>query len=379
MLHSQDHPSGGQAGCPRLHRLDTMTNPAPVLPAARPVKLWLGGQASPIWSVLALLLVLPVAGMSLFRAVPTEWTLVVVQLLSFTPWMALPSALAMVLALVGRRLWVIITTAALLALQLFWLFPLDVGRETVPAGTATVSLKVMSLNTEYGEADASAIVKLVRDNGVQLLTLQEHTQGLEDRLRSEGLESLLPNLLSEPNDDASGGAVYSVFPLQPEGLLPDTPFRMDVTRVLITDPVSITDPGSSKATLNLTNVHALPPVDERIQQWRSDLVQVARQASRPGHHLLMGDYNSTYDHSEFRALLDPALGGGQDGKKLVDVGTASGGRFSPTWPMEGPPLPGIVIDHMVTSPRISSSGYGVHQVSGSDHAAIVATLVIPAN
>lgn len=149
---------------------------------------------------------------------------------------------------------------------------------------------------------------------------------------------------------------------------------MDVTRVFITDPDNV-----SKATLNLTNVHALPPVDERMQQWRSDLVQVARQASRPGHHLLMGDYNSTYDHTEFRALLDPALGGGQDGKKLVDVGTASGGRFSPTWPMEGPPLPGIVIDHMVTSPRISSSGYAVHQVSGSDHAAIVATLVIPAS
>ncbi|BCW48741.1 endonuclease [Arthrobacter sp. StoSoilB13] len=357
-----------------MHRLDPMTNPALVLPTAGPVKRWLGHQASPAWSVLALLLVLPVAGMSLFRAVPTEWPLVVVQLLSFTPWMVLPSALAMVLAVVGRRLWVLITTAALLALQLFWLFPLDTGRaEAVPAGTATVSVKVMSLNTEYGEADARAIVKLVRDNGVQLLTLQEHTQGLEDRLRSEGLESILPNLLSEPNDDASGGAVYSVFPLQAEGLLPDTPFRMDVTRVLVTDPGNV-----SKATLNLTNVHALPPVDERIQQWRSDLVQVARQASRPGHHLLMGDYNSTYDHAEFRAVLDPAMGGGQDGKKLVDVGTASGGRFSPTWPMEGPPLPGIVIDHMVTSPRIGSNGYAVHQVSGSDHAAMVAALVIPA-
>lgn len=358
-----------------MHRLDPMTNPASVLPTSGPVRRWLAHQASPAWSVLALLLVLPVAGMSLFRAVPTEWPLVVVQLLSFTPWMVLPSALAMVLALVGRRLWVFITTAALLALQLFWLFPLDTGRpEAVPAGSATVSVKVMSLNTEYGEADASAIVKLVRENGVQLLTLQEHTQGLEERLRSEGLESILPNLLSEPNDDASGGAVYSVFRLQPEGLLPDTPFRMDVTRVFITDPDNV-----SKATLNLTNVHALPPVDERMQQWRSDFVQVARQASLPGHHLLMGDYNSTYDHTEFRALLDPALGGGQDGKKLVDVGTASGGRFSPTWPMEGPPLPGIVIDHMVTSPRISSSGYAVHQVSGSDHAAIVATLVIPAS
>ena len=79
---------------------------------------------------------------------------------------------------------------------------------------------------------------------------------------------------------------------------------MDVTRVLVSDPAS-----GAKSALNLTNVHALPPVDERIDQWRSDLGKIGRQASTPGNHLLMGDYNSTYDHSEFRALLDTALVG----------------------------------------------------------------------
>jgi endonuclease/exonuclease/phosphatase family metal-dependent hydrolase len=348
-----------------------MTHPSPALPEIGPARR----RASLAWPVLALLMALPVAGVSMFRAIPAEWPLIVVQLLSFTPWMVLPALVAMVLAVAGRRLWVIITTAALLAVQLFWLFPLDAGRhQTLPAGTATVSVKVMSLNTEYGEADAASIVRLVRDNGIQLLTLQEHTQRLEDRLRSEGLEKVLPNHVSEPNDDASGGAVYSAFPLEAAGLLPDTPFRMDVTRVLLSDSVA-----GSTAALNLTNVHALPPVDERIAQWRSDLVKVARQASRPGNHLLMGDYNSTFDHSEFRDVLDSALtDDAQGGSKLIDVGTASGGRFSPTWPMEGPPLPGIVIDHMVTTPRIASSDYAVRQVPGSDHAAIMATLVIPA-
>ncbi len=166
----------------------------------------------------------------------------------------------------------------------------------------------MSLNSEYGEADAAIIVNLVRDNGIQLLTIQEHTQGLEDRLTSAGMEDVLPNRVSEPNDDASGGAVYSVFPLEPDGLLPDTPFRIDVTRVLVSHPES-----GAKASLNLSNVHALPPVDERIDQWRSDLGKIARQASESGNHLLMGDYNATYDHSEFRALLDTALGGGAAG------------------------------------------------------------------
>ncbi|WP_026542397.1 endonuclease/exonuclease/phosphatase family protein [Paenarthrobacter nicotinovorans] len=346
-----------------------MTPSAPAVQATRPRRR----TASIAWSVLALVMLLPVAGVSIFRAVPIEWPLLVVQLLSFTPWVVLPAALALVLAVVGRRLWVIIMTSALLALQLLWLFPLDAGKaETLPAGIGTASLKVMSLNSEYGEADAETVVQLVRENGVQLLTLQEHTQRLEDALSAAGMDEVLPNRLSHPNDDASGGAVYSVFPLEAIGQLPDTPFRMDVTRVLVSGSGA-----ASPAALNLTNVHALPPVDERIDQWRSDLEKVARQAARPGNHVLVGDYNATFDHHEFRAVLDTAPAG-QDGRKLVDAGIASGARFSPTWPMEGPPLPGIVIDHLVTSPRISSSGYAVHKVPGTDHAAIMATLDIPA-
>ncbi|WP_284985815.1 endonuclease/exonuclease/phosphatase family protein [Arthrobacter sp. fls2-241-R2A-172] len=344
-----------------------MTHPAAAVPETRPARQ---RRPSIVWSVLALLLMLPVAGLSIFRAVPAEWPLPVVQLLSFTPWMVLPTVLALLLAVLGRRAWVMGTSTVLLAAQLFWLFPFDAGKaEPSSAGTPAADIRVMSLNSEYGGADAATIVGLVRDNGVQLLVIQEFTQGLEDRLRSEGLERLLPQHLSKPNDDASGGAVYSVFPLEAEGQLPDTPFTMDVTRVQVADPAA-----GATAALHLTNVHTLPPVDERIAQWRSDLAKIARQAARPGNQLLMGDYNSTYDHSEFRALLDS----GPDGRKLVDAGTAAGARFSPTWPMEGPPLPGIVIDHMVTTPRISSSNYSVRQVPGSDHAAIMATLSVPA-
>jgi len=114
-------------------------------------------------------------------------------------------------------------------------------------------------------------------------------------------------------------------------------------------------------------------VDVRIEQWRSDLAAVARLAARPGSRLLIGDFNATYDHAEFRALLD----GGPDGRKMVDLGTAAGIRLVPTWPMEGPRLPGIAIDHLVTSPGITSSGYAVQRIAGTDHAAVLATLNVP--
>ncbi|XAS69525.1 endonuclease/exonuclease/phosphatase family protein [Micrococcaceae bacterium Sec5.7] len=347
-----------------------MTASAPVQPAASPKR----GLAF-VGRMLALLAALPVATLSVFRAVTAEWPTQLVQLLSFTPWLVLPAALALLLALLGRRGWVILLTSVLLAAQVFWLFPLDYGRyaplASAGAGVSAragrlLELKAMNINSEFGEADAAEIVRLVSDNGIGLLTIQEHSQSLEDRLAAEGLARLLPNRVSDPTDDGAGSAVYSVHPLQQAGVLPNTAFQIPTVRLTLED-------SAGSAILDVTNVHALPPVDGRIAQWRSDLAAVGRLAARPGNQLLIGDFNATYDHSEFRQLLDA----GADGREMVDVGTSTGSRLLPTWPMKGPLLPGIALDHMVTSPHIQGTGYAVHRVAGTDHGAILATLGVP--
>jgi endonuclease/exonuclease/phosphatase family metal-dependent hydrolase len=346
-----------------MHRLGRMTIPAPV-PAAsfRPHR-----RPSAAWPFLAVLASLPVAVLSIFRAIPAEWPTPVVQLLSFTPWLVIPAAVALLFAVLGRSRLLVWLTTVLAAVQLFWLFPLDHGRSIPDAGAPTVRVTAMNINSEYGQADAAEIVRLVRENGVTLLTVQEHSQALEDRLAAAGLSALLPNRVSDPTDDAAGSAVYSAHRIEAVGVVPDTPFQMPIVRLTV-------EGTGVAAVLEVANVHALPPVDVRIGQWRSDLAAVARLAARPGNRLLIGDFNATYDHAEFRALLD----GGPDGRKMVDVGTAAGMRLVPTWPMEGPRLPGIAIDHLVTSPGITGSGYAVHRVPGTDHAAVVATLSVPA-
>jgi endonuclease/exonuclease/phosphatase (EEP) superfamily protein YafD len=318
---------------------------------------------------LSLLAAVPVAALSVFRAVPADWPVLVVQLLSFTPWLAVPAFAALLLAFVGQRRWQQVLTAALLVCQAFWLFPLDAARPAEASEDARVELKAMNINSEFGQADAAGIVRLVRDEGVGLLTIQEHSQGLQDRLSAEGLDALLPVRVSDPRDNAGGYAVYSRYPLELVGLVPDTPFRMPTLRLTA-------EANGSAAVLEVTNVHALPPVDERVGQWRKDLAAVGRVAEGPGNRLLIGDFNATYDHAEFRDIL--ARGQGGNGPGMIDVGAASGSRLVPTWPMEGPPLPGITIDHLVTSAGMGSSGYEVHRVAGTDHAAVLATLAIPA-
>ncbi len=345
------------------------------------------------WRLLAIAVLLPVVSLSIFRAVPAPWPTPVVQLLAFTPWLVVPSVLALGLALAGRRLWLTALAALVLAAQLFWLFPLDAGGPVPDSSVPGTRITVLNINSHFGEADAAEVVRLIREHGVELLAVQEHTQGLEDRLITEGLERLLPHKLSDPRDDASGSALYSAHPMEAMGVLPDTPFEMPTVRLAL-------GKGGAASVLEVTNVHAFPPVAGRAAQWRSDLAALAgltAAGTADAHRLLIGDFNATYDHAEFRAVLDGGVapgsgvargdgdgsngGNAQDGvgaRKLVDVGTAAGRRLLPTWPMDGLPLPGIAIDHLVTSPRIASSGYAVHRVPGTDHAAVLATLEIPA-
>jgi endonuclease/exonuclease/phosphatase family metal-dependent hydrolase len=321
----------------------------------------------------------------------------VVQLVAFTPWFVLPAGAALVLALKARRPWVALPAGALLALQLLWLFPPDrvadrlLARQADPSqgqetstgqgmgqGTGrrpSAELKVMSLNAWKGQADAAEVVRLVREYGVGLLAVQELSPALESRLDAEGLGALLPHRISRSRDGAGGGAVYSSRPIVPLDSVDGSAFHMPTVQLEL-------DAGGRPALLAVTNVHTKAPVWGRAGQWRSELAALGRLAARPGNLLLLGDFNATLDHAEFRQLLEGSAGAGTGGTgrggPLVDAGAAALARLVPTWPMDGPPLPGVVIDHIVTGPRVGSRGYSVLPVAGTDHAAVLATLSVPA-
>lgn len=346
------------------------------------------GPAAARWRLLAGLVAGPVVVVSIFRAVPRDWPTTAVQLVSFTPWLVLPAGASLLFAVLGRRRWMAGAAAGLVAVQLFWLVPLDFARaEPDPgeraghgsgegsgvAGQASgpesapgrVELRTMSLNAKLGRADAADIVRLVRENGVTLLAVQEYTQALEGRLAAAGLADLLPNRISAPAGGAAGSAVFSAHRLAAAGTVPGSHFDMAMVRLTA-------ESGAGRAVVDLTNVHARAPVGVGLPRWRSDLAALGRLATGPGNILLAGDFNATYDHAEFRRLLQ---GGG---RALVDVGMSQGARLVPTWPMEDLFVPGITIDHLVTSPSLRSADYTVHRVTGTDHAAITATLSVPA-
>ena len=83
--------------------------------------------------------------------------------------------------------------------------------------------------------------------------------------------------------------------------------------------------------------------------------------------VLAGDFNATLDHDALRGLI---------ARGYVDAADATGSGLKPTWPVGKRP-PGITIDHVLVDRRIAVRSYGVHEVRGSDHRAIVAELRVP--
>ncbi len=346
-------------------------------------------SASRRWHVSSALFAAPVAVVSLFRALPLPWPAPVVQLVAFTPWLVLPAGAALLLALPGRRPWAVLPAGALLALQLLWLFPPDrvayrfLGPQAdQPAGQGTgqgtrrppvAELKVMTINAWKGQADAAEVVRLVRDNGVALLAVQELSPAFEKRLDAEGLGALLEHRVSRPLAGAGGSGLYSSRPIVPVDSLDGSGFYIPTVELDLG-----LDPDGRPASLTVTNVHTKAPVWGQAGQWRSDLAALGRLAARPGNVLLLGDFNATLDHAEFRQMLGGGPAGGAPGGPRVDAGAAALARLVPTWPMDGQPLPGVVIDHIVTSPQVLSRGYAVLPVPGTDHAAVLATLSVPA-
>lgn len=348
------------------------------LPATGPRRTLMGRRPRRGWHLSSALLAVPVAALSFFRAVPWPWPAAVVQLVAFTPWLVFPAAAALLLALPGRRPWLVLPAAGLLVLQLLWLFPPD--RLAEPAGEqrrgpgdapAAAELTVMSLNTRLGQADAAAIVRLVRDNGVGLLALQEFSPALEQRLDAEGLGALLPHRITHPQPGAGGGGVYAAGVLVPLDAVTGTVFGMRTLNLSV-DADGLTVP------LAVTNVHMQAPVEGQAALWRSDLAAVGTVGARSGNVLLLGDFNATFDHAEFRGVLDGGRNAAAGSGSLVDAGVAAWARFTPTWPMDGQLLPGVVIDHIVTSRHVRGSGYAVRAVPGTDHAAVLARLSVPA-
>jgi len=325
----------------------------PAIPAAGPRwRRWL--------TVLLWLLVAPFAVWAAARVFGLERGYPSIQLMAFTPYVAVASLVPLALAVLAKRIWpavaaVVVALAFAACVLPRWIGDTDAG---VPAGPA---LRVMSVNMLYGQADPGRIVRLVRDGAVDLLAVQEYAEEARTALRAAGLEETLPDSVTYPRADAGGSAVYSRFPLADKG------YRQ-LAGGFVQAHASVQVPGAPP--VRVESAHPCAPMGRASDAcWLADLA--AQPAATPGGpvNLLMGDFNSTLDHKAFRRVL---------AKGYHDAADRAGAGLTTSWPYDNRwYFPGVTLDHILADERVGVRKVIVHRIAGSDHRAVFAELVLP--
>jgi endonuclease/exonuclease/phosphatase (EEP) superfamily protein YafD len=323
-------------------------------PVTRPVR-----RRRIVWTVLLWLSLIPAA--IWLPARTSGWDAGLwVQFLAFTPYVAVWTLIPLTVALIARR-WAAAAVAALIAFGF--------GMAMVPRlvtdgdrGPSTgVELRVMTSNVLFGGADADEIVRLVRENQVDVLALQEFTEGSQAALKAAGLETILPYNQLAPEPGASGSGLYSRYDFAEQAARRnDGGFQQAHAAVQV--------PGAG--TIYVESVHPLAPSHpDTIPGWSADLRDMLpAEGGLP--RILLGDFNATLDHELLRDVI--ATG-------YRDAADAVGKGWIGTWgPYDGDPIPPVTIDHVLVDERIGVKDVQVHDVKDSDHRAVIAWVTVPA-
>lgn len=310
------------------------------------------------------------------------WTTALLTLLTiaFVAWAALPAAgldtnrytvaltalteyaviVGIVLLVLNMRLgrWLnVLVVAIVTALLAYSVLPRALpGQAESAAGTP---VKVLSMNTYLGRADADQLVAAVRDNRVDVLSLQELTPDLVSRLQAAGLFAELPNRVLHPDPGGAGTGIVSRYPLHELNLVPST---------VLSQPSALVDiPGRD---LTVVAVHTFwpmgsgPTIEGTVPMWQHDLRALPEPDYADGPLVLAGDFNATLDMTLMKAMI---------GRGYIDAAAATGHGIAPTWPSSWLPPP-VTIDHVLTAGGVRPEDYRVLDIPGSDHRAILATL-----
>lgn len=281
------------------------------------------------------------------------------MVVTFTPQAALVLVALTGFAFALRRWRTGIAGALLVAVNAFWLAPLYVADDP-PEGTDLVA---MTVNLQYGWADADQVADAVREREVDVLGVTELTPEAVGALAAAGLDAALPHRVLSPDTDAHGSGLWARFPLT----------AADEWRGVHRMPgatMSVTDSGGRVRDVAVRVVHPMRVGRYSAALYRADQRMLRdRLAAQPESipALVLGDFNATRDHAAFRRLL---------GDRWRDATEYAGSGFVGTWSPRYW-IPHLVqLDHILISRQFGARSTSAFEIRGSDHGALVARLVL---
>jgi endonuclease/exonuclease/phosphatase family metal-dependent hydrolase len=306
-------------------------------------------------TVIAWVLVVPSALWAVVRCFGFEGGYPLVPLIAYTPYVAV-LALATTASAGLLRRWVPLGVGAVATLALLAVVLPRAIANGDPAVANPIDLRILTLNTHDSKADPDAIAKLVRENRIDLLSVQELTTEGATELRRSAVARELPYGLLALQGDAYGSGLFSRYPLARDG----------ASRAIREIDATVKLPGRS---VDVSCVHPVAPTGSiAVREWKDTLASLPQAQPDGPLRVLAGDFNATLDNESLRKLIDSGY---------RDAGDAEGKGLDFTWPVGRAFPPLVAIDHVLADKRIAISDFQTHDVSGSDHRAISVTLSLP--
>ncbi|MFF2620561.1 endonuclease/exonuclease/phosphatase family protein [Oerskovia jenensis] len=298
-----------------------------------------------------------VLAMTLVRAVPYDGVTPLAQVVGVTPWVAALALLVAAAALVLRRRLLAILCAVALVAQVAWVAPFFVPGAGIESG-AQGTLRVLTVNAYFGQADAAAVVQMVHEQDADVLAVVELTADFHDRLEAAGIETVMPHHVdAKVGTGSPGSGLWSRTALTDPDTTEWSTFAMPAATVDV-DGVPV----------RVTAVHPVPPLPEITGVWHQEMADLARRAhDETLPQVLLGDFNSTYDHASFRAVL---------GDRFHDATRTAGRGLNLSWPV-GERVPTFLdLDHVVVDEGMRVDDLSSLVVPGSDHRALAVTVQV---
>lgn len=191
---------------------------------------------------------------------------------------------------VALRLWAPAGVAGAVAgLIAILVLPRALPRDQSALPSDGPGLRVITANLLLGRADPGAVVDLVRDQQIDLLSLQELTRKENRALQEAGLARLLPERRVFTAPAFSGAALYSRWPLEGGELIGGSGGLLPMPRSRVRVPEA--------APVEVVDAHPPPPTSsEQASVWELGLQSLPSTDPQGMVRLLLGDFNATLDH-----------------------------------------------------------------------------------
>jgi len=272
---------------------------------------------------------------------------------SFTPY-GIPVAVLVSAGALWRRSRTLALVSASVGLSALLLavpivFPAEQGAVQADAQ----GLSAASVNLLYRNPSAEPVADELAALDPDVIVFSEFTHRHDITLQNHRLAERYPHRINHAGPFGGGMAVWSKYPLD------ERDGDVDHSRIIDAD---VNGPDGA---IHVIAVHPTTPLHDH-DAWMRSLADLGTQASTDeGPLLILGDFNASYWHPAFRALLEEGL---------VDAHIADGDGWSPSWPTDRRHPPFVRLDHALTGNGLVSTDVRDFEVVGGDHSGFVVTV-----